>query len=226
MAETYLKLTWNPVPGVAGYNVYLKKQSDHIFTRRNKILLTSPGYELQYLGEDGNYDFYVTAVKAGAEYRIASKPSNAVSRLVSGMGTENVSQGLDTANYTASSVGSGTNPHPENAWNPGATPTWIAASNSDEWCQVDLGTPRRVRHMIHRNANTWNTPRFWRLEGSNDETNWDILLDIEQDERVHRDEPHEIPRELTGLYQYYRVYVVSSWANNIHVAYTRLFAVV
>lgn len=208
------RLTWNPVAGASGYDVWIRKPPDTIFRKRNQWLIQDPDFSIGYVEEDGEYEVHVTAWKDGMQ----SPASGIKGFITDGLETSNVSQG---GIHTASS---GTNP--SRAWNGNNTNYATADTGGSEWFQVDLEEQMRVLHMTFRCINNGRAPENWALQGSNNEEDWDNLL-AHTSPQANLDLAFDI--KIPQLYRYYRIFVtntffgggVETWLTNV-----KLFAIV
>lgn len=82
--------------------------------------------------------------------------------------------GATTSGVTASaSGGSG------DAWRTGDNNTgteWNSGAAGSYWLKYDFGAPKDIAsYVVQGPATTTDAPKQWTFEGSNDNTNWDVL---------------------------------------------------
>lgn len=220
MSKKYT-FTWDAVPVVDGYNIYFKTPAANFFTRRNTSPITENLFDIFYQAT-GTYLFYVTSVKDNKE----AQASDVIEVEISDIDDVIASSGLSLSDVTASSESSGWgDDNRMDAFDENNSTLWAATSHQNEWLQIDFGEEIRIVYVIHRNMNEFNTPREWKLQGSNDESTWDDLLHVEYTARINQDEFHDLAT--TGMYRYYRFFVIRSWSSSstIRVRNTRLFRV-
>lgn len=99
---------------------------------------------------------------------------------------------------------------------------WYASPGATHWWKYDFGsgiTKTIVRYSLYQTG-SYQGPTAWTFEGSNDNTNWDIL-DTQTGQTVTPKKYYSITP--TGGYRYYRINISAPTTGNIGITEIEMF---
>jgi hypothetical protein len=103
--------------------------------------------------------------------------------------------------------------NPQTYWRSDNT---IMGSGLAQWLKIDLGLSRKaLRYSITEPAYGDNCPTAWKLQGSNDNTNWTDLHQMSDFTEWSAGKAQDWIIDTPNSYRYYRVYIMET----VHVAY-------